>query len=89
MSDLLRQYECGPVQFSGDVNAFYERHLVFDTIHDAAAAGPRERFEAFARSVRDVLSQRWLRADIDRGVRGQRHEQHEVHDERRADDRHA
>jgi starch phosphorylase len=23
-------------------------------------AGPRERFDAFARSVRDVLSQRWV-----------------------------
>ena len=23
-------------------------------------AGPRERFEALARSVRDVLSQRWI-----------------------------
>jgi starch phosphorylase len=63
MSDLLKQYECGPVQFSGDVNAFYERHLIFDYIHDPAAAGPRERFEAIARSVRDVLSQRWLRAE--------------------------
>ena len=27
------------------------------------AAGPRERFEAFARSVRDILSQRWVRTE--------------------------
>jgi starch phosphorylase len=27
---------------------------------DPASAGPRERFEAFARSARDVLSQRWV-----------------------------
>lgn len=38
----------------------YERHLVFDTVMDPPAAGPRERFEAFARSVRDILSQRWI-----------------------------
>ena len=38
----------------------YGRHLVFDNVIDPAAAGPRERFEAFARSVRDVLSQRWI-----------------------------
>ena len=29
----------------------------------AAAVGPRERYEAVARSVRDVLSQRWLRTE--------------------------
>src|SRR4029450_7761594 len=28
-----------------------------------AAAGARERYEAFARSVRDVLSQRWVRTE--------------------------
>jgi starch phosphorylase len=38
----------------------YERHLVFDNVMDASAAGMRERFEAFARSVRDLLSQRWI-----------------------------
>jgi len=38
----------------------YERHLVFDNVVAPDAAGPRERFEAFARSVRDVLSQRWI-----------------------------
>src|SRR4249919_1944372 len=57
---LRQQYGCGPVQFTGTDNALYERHLVFDNILELMAAGPRERFEAFARSVRDVLSQRWL-----------------------------
>jgi glycogen phosphorylase len=38
----------------------YERHLVTDTIVDPASAAPRDRFEAFARAVRDVLSQRWI-----------------------------
>lgn len=30
---------------------------------DPRAAGPRERYEAIARSVRDVLSQRWVRTE--------------------------
>jgi glycogen phosphorylase len=59
-STLLQRYGCGPVQFSGTDNALYERHLVFDNVLDSAATGPRERFEAFARSVRDILSQRWV-----------------------------
>jgi glycogen phosphorylase len=50
----------GPMQLSGTESALYERHLVFDNVMDAAVAGPRERFEALARSVRDVLSRRWI-----------------------------
>ncbi len=37
----------------------YERHLVVDRANDPRAATPREQFEAFAHSVRDVLAQRW------------------------------
>ena len=62
-ADLLEQYGCGPVQFAGSGDGLYERHLVFDSVLAPAAAGPRERFEAFARSVRDVLSQRWVRTE--------------------------
>ena len=60
---LLRQYGCGPVEFTGTANALYERHLIFDNIVPLQAAGPRERFEAVARSVRDILSQRWVRTE--------------------------
>ena len=63
MSKLIQQYGCGPVQFTGTDNALYERHLIFDNVVELMAAGPRERFEAFARSVRDVLSQRWLHTE--------------------------
>ena len=42
------------------MNALYERHLLFDNVIKPTAVGPRERFEAFARSVRDILSQRWV-----------------------------
>src|SRR5204863_311176 len=34
-----------------------------ELIKEAAAIGARERFEAVARSVRDVLSQRWIRTE--------------------------
>ena len=60
ISELLDQYGCGPVQFAGSGNAFYERHLLFDNVIDLPASTPRDRFEALARSVRDVLSQRWV-----------------------------
>ena len=57
---LLRQYGCGPVKFHGTEDALFERHLLFDNVLNEAATGPRQRFEAFARSVRDILSQRWV-----------------------------
>ena len=63
LAKLLQQYGCGPIPFTGTDNAFYERHLVFDNVIELTAAGPRERFEAVARSVRDVLSQRWVQTE--------------------------
>src|SRR3569833_3046838 len=42
----------------------YERHLVTDTEVDPGAAAPRDRFEAFARAVRDILSQRWSDTEL-------------------------
>ena len=57
---LLQQYGCGPVKFSGTDGALYERHLMFDNVVDPAIADARMLFEAFARSVRDILSQRWV-----------------------------
>ena len=62
-SKLHDQYGCGPVQFTGAYNALYERHLVFDNVMEATTIGARERFEAIARSVRDILSQRWINTE--------------------------
>jgi starch phosphorylase len=62
-ANLLQQYGCGAINFSGTESALYDRHLLFDNIVDLASAGPRERFEAFARSVRDILSQRWIQTE--------------------------
>ena len=49
-----------PCQFAGTDEALYERHLLFDNGVALEAATARDRFEALARSVRDILSQRWL-----------------------------
>ena len=56
---LLKQYGCGPIQFMG-TDGLYERHLHFDNVLADDAIGLRERFEAAARSIRDILSQRWV-----------------------------
>jgi starch phosphorylase len=63
VAKLLRQYGCGPVQFTGTADALFERHLLFDYVLSPSAAGPRERFDAVARSMRDILSQRWVRTE--------------------------
>ena len=38
----------------------YDRHLVFDHVVAKQDASQRERFEAVARSLRDLLAERWL-----------------------------
>src|SRR5579872_3591224 len=56
---LLEQYGSGPIHFARTDDGLYERHLLFDNVIDQAGADARDRFEAFARANRDVLSQRW------------------------------
>ena len=56
-----RAYGCDAYAFAGNDNGLYERHLAFDNVVDLPSIDARERFEAFARAVRDVLSQRWLK----------------------------
>jgi glycogen phosphorylase len=63
LQKLLEQYGCGPIRFTGTADALYERHLLFDSAMDPAAVGPRQRYEAVARSLRDVLAQRWVRTE--------------------------
>ena len=55
------QYECGQFSFSDTERLeHYDRHLVFDHVVTVEEASQRERFEALARSLRDLLTQRWL-----------------------------
>ena len=49
------------VAFQSDPNALYDGHLMFDYAIDPDLATPRERYEAVARSLRDLLALRWLR----------------------------
>jgi starch phosphorylase len=63
VSALLAQYGCGPIQFAGSPSGLYDRHLLFDTVVAPEQAAARERFEALALSIRDVLSQRWVRTE--------------------------
>jgi glycogen phosphorylase len=58
-ANLLKQYGCGPISFMGN-DGLYERHVLFDSVKDLAAVGARKQYEACARSVRDILSQRWV-----------------------------
>ena len=60
VSDLLQHYGLSSTPFIEKENALYERHLVFDRAIDPKVATARERFEAFSRSVRDILAQRWV-----------------------------
>src|SRR6201984_3535345 len=59
IAKLLDQYSSGPIHFAGTDDGLYERHLLFDNVINMAGADARDRFEAFARAGRDVLSQRW------------------------------
>jgi starch phosphorylase len=52
-------YERGPLHFGGTDDA-YDRHLVFDHAVSLDGASDRERFEAIARVLRDLFTQRWL-----------------------------
>src|SRR5689334_7074547 len=63
IAKLMEQYGSGPVQFTKADEALYERHLVFDNVMGETKIGARERFEAIARSVRDVLAQRLVHTE--------------------------
>ncbi len=59
----LAPLDCGPLQFAGSSDALYERHLAFDQVVPPGEVTHRDSFEALARSVRDVLSQRWIQTE--------------------------
>ena len=56
----LEQYG-GPIRLDGEIDALFERHLMFDNVAGRDEVGLRQQYDALARSVRDVLSQRWRR----------------------------
>jgi starch phosphorylase len=60
---VLDRLKWGLVPFSGSNDALYDRHLIFDQVAPVEAATPRDKFEAVAHAIRDVLSQRWLKTE--------------------------
>ena len=61
VKDLLEQYEQGlDVTFPTTPHAAYERRLIFDHMVEPPASTLRQRFEAIASALRDLLAQRWL-----------------------------
>ena len=57
-ADLLARYECNGFKFPD--RDYYDRHVVFDHVVPMGEATQRERFEAVARTIRDLLTQRWI-----------------------------
>ena len=51
------------MKFSGGDDALYERHLTFDQVIPATETQPRDSFEAVAHSVRDLISQIWIKTE--------------------------
>lgn len=51
-------HECNGFRFPD--RDYYDRHVVFDHVVKMDAATQRERFEAVARTIRDILTQRWI-----------------------------
>src|SRR5580692_7950626 len=61
--EALQQYGVESTPFAGSPNALYERHLKFDNVVEVESSDARERYEAAARAIRDILADRWLKTD--------------------------
>ena len=64
VTKTLAKYGLDATSLAGSADALYERHLAFDNAVGLPAVGSRERFEAFASAVRDILSYRWLHTKL-------------------------
>ena len=49
--------------FGVALHSLYERHVLLDNGVDPAITNARQHYEAFARSVRDILAARWVRTN--------------------------
>ena len=56
----IRSISTSAVRSAFDDYDWYDRRLVFDHVVSEVQASRRERFEALAWSIRDLLAQRWL-----------------------------
>jgi starch phosphorylase len=60
LPELASQYGMAPSDFGSALHTLYERHLLLDNGVEPSVTNAREHYEAFARSVRDILTQRWV-----------------------------
>src|ERR1700723_2134345 len=63
LPSIADQFDGVPSEFVRHSKALYERYLIFDKATDPARASPRQHYEAFARSVRDLLARRWIQTE--------------------------
>jgi starch phosphorylase len=60
LSKLASHYGIDDPSFGTALHALYERHLLLDNGVEPSVTNAREHYEAFARSVRDILTKRWV-----------------------------
>jgi starch phosphorylase len=63
LSELASQYGMAIADFGVALHSLYERHVLLDNGVDPAITNARQHYEAFARSVRDILAARWVRTN--------------------------
>src|SRR5215472_7437671 len=59
LSEAVIRFNIPPEQLASTLHDYYLRHLLQDNGVDPAVTNARAHYEAFARSVRETLSQRW------------------------------
>jgi integrase len=64
VSDPLAQYGCGPIEFSGTDDTFYERRLILDKVIDPSAATLREHAKGKQRISTDASAYSFRHARI-------------------------
>ena len=59
LSEAVARFDIPPEQLGAALHDYYLRHLLQDNGVDPAVTNARAHYEAFARSVRELMSQRW------------------------------
>ena len=60
LSEAASKFRIAPAQIASTLHDSYQHHLLFDNSVDPAVTNAREHYEALARAVREILSQRWV-----------------------------
>ena len=60
LSEAASKFRIAPAQIASALHESYQRHLFIDNSMDPAVTNAREHYEALARAVREILSERWV-----------------------------